>query len=109
LEEVRSELAVQIVPLGDELTPEPAESGDVAGEDDGGADEDVALVVDVAEVAGEDRSPRLGVFDEQQQLIGLVPTTSYGDVRSILDTGVPTRNVLRSRLLEIALTAGATE
>lgn len=66
--------------------------------------------VEIREITGEQHPPRLGIYElPDDRLLGLIPTASYGDVRSILDTGVFTRNVLRGRLLEIALSFGSPE
>jgi superfamily II DNA/RNA helicase len=78
----------------DHAVPEAATTGEDEGE----------IPVDLRQVVGEERPPRLGVFSaETYELIALVPTPSYGDVESILDTGVPTTGTLRGETLELVL------
>jgi hypothetical protein len=61
-------------------------------------------LADLRPVPGEELPPRLGVFSiETEQLIALVPTSLYGEVQPILDTGVPTTGTLQGDTLELVL------
>ena len=98
LEQGRTQISVQLI-------------DSVSAEVDGDTARDAPLVsrtreqaVDLRPVSGEEHPPRLGVFDvDHGGLVALVPTPIYGDVQSILDTGVPTTGLLRNETLELVL------
>jgi len=105
LEQGRSVIGVHLIDKGTgqpEVTTSPEEKH-TAAEGTTVRDES-EIPVDLRPVVGEERPPRLGVFSaETNEMIALVPTPSYGDVQSILDTGVPTAGTLRGETLELVL------
>lgn len=105
LEQGRADIQVQRVA--------PTQSQSLARQDatasspPAGTEEDAppALIVSIRPVAGEEEPPRLGVYSASQgEMLALVPNSAYGDVRSILDVGVPTSATLHFDILEIVLT-----
>ncbi|MGH3083983.1 MAG: hypothetical protein ACRDNP_07965, partial [Gaiellaceae bacterium] len=105
LEQGRSVIEVHLIDRTDEaeITTSPDEDH-AAAEGTTVREAEGEIPVDLRPVVGEERPPRLGVFSaETDDLVALVPTPSYGDVQSILDTGVPTTGTLRGETLELVL------
>jgi len=60
------------------------------------------LEVNLRPVPGEQRPSQLGVFTvDTDQLVALVPTPMYGDIQSILATGLATSGTLRQETLDV--------
>jgi hypothetical protein len=102
LEEGQAVIAVDLENPSDAVAEgtAPASGADIAGE----GNEARGQAVVIRPLPDEEDPPRLGVFGvEPEPLLALIPTPTYGDIRAVLDTGVPVEATLEEGDLRISI------